>query len=118
MRGKQQSQPYKQHHHKSHGRNKGNVMPSQEAILREQYTALLSSFTEAFPYIQPPEPKWWVGWMNRHSCAAIHTAIQTLSDHHLKERFTTDSTGRAISALLREAAMQRVVNSVRGGSRE
>jgi hypothetical protein len=86
-------------------------MASQESIIREQCASLLSDFTTAFPDIQPPDYTWWLDWMKRYDCGSIHEAIITLSQHHLKAQFTTASTGRAISALLREIAMRRAIVS-------
>ena len=95
--------------HTKYSKEREIFMPSQESILREQYASLLSEFTAAFPQIQPPEHTWWLDWMKRYDCGSIHEAIITLSNHHLKDKFTTASTGRAISALLREIAMRRAI---------
>jgi hypothetical protein len=84
-------------------------MKSQEEILRQQYSSLLTEFSAAFADIEPPASNWWGMWLQRYDISAIREAIQILSRHHLKPRFTTDSTGRAISALLRESALRRAM---------
>ena len=95
-------------------------MPSEESILREQYTTLLSDFVGAFPRIKPPDPTWWFDWMKRYDCGSIHEAIETLGQHPAKLRFSTESTCRAISALLRQIAMRRALSLpvAPGGSHE
>jgi hypothetical protein len=84
-------------------------MPSQEQKLREQYLNLITVFEAAFPGIQPPAPTWFGLWLSKYNPEDISNAIQVLEKHPLKARFTTDSTGRALSALLREAALRRAI---------
>jgi hypothetical protein len=86
-------------------------MPSQESILREQYTALLAEFSASFPDLSPPDASFWFEWMKKYDSADIHSAIQTLSVHPLKHKFSSASCGRAISAMLRESALRRVLAS-------
>jgi hypothetical protein len=84
---------------------------TQAEYLRQHYTALLSEFQIAFPHVQPPAPSWWGLWLQKYDPSAIHDAIQTLQNHRpeVKARFTQDSTGKAISALLREDALRRAI---------
>ena len=77
--------------------------------VRQQYSSLLAEFSAAFPDINPPESRWWQLWLSRYPFTDIRTAIQTLSQHSMKAKFTQDSTGRAITALLRDSAIQRAV---------
>lgn len=86
-------------------------MPSQEHQLREQYAALLATFTEAFPHITPPDPNWWIDWMQRYDCGAIHEAIITLARHPLRAKFTSESCGKAITSSLRQIALRRAITS-------
>lgn len=84
-------------------------MARHQETLREQYTTLIAAFVAAFPSVQPPEPSWWMLWIDKYNFVDISAAIQRLSQHPLKSRFTQESTGRALSALLREAALRRAV---------
>jgi hypothetical protein len=77
--------------------------------IKQNYLSLLVDFTAAFPGIDPPANHWWLLWLQRYPFADIRGAIQTLSRHHLKPRFTTESTGKALSALLRESAVRRAM---------
>jgi len=80
-----------------------------EDEIRQNFLSLLAEFTAAFPGINPPENHWWTLWMQRYSFVDIRAAIEVLSHHHLKPQFTTVSTGKAITALLRDAAMRRAM---------
>jgi hypothetical protein len=86
-------------------------MQTQEEVLKKQYAELLASFAEAFPQIAAPAGEWWGLWLRKYSVRDIQHAIATLQKHPLRGRFTTESTGKAITALLRENALRRVVNS-------
>jgi hypothetical protein len=86
-------------------------MARHEDTLRDQYSTLISAFNAAFTGIQPPEPSWWMLWLDKYDFADIRAAIQRLSAHPLKARFTQESTGKAISALLREIALRKAVTS-------
>jgi len=77
--------------------------------IRQNYLLLLADFASAFPSVNPPDIHWWLLWLQRYPFADIRDAIQTLSRHHLKDRFTTESTGRALSALLRDSAVKRAM---------
>jgi hypothetical protein len=79
----------------------------QAQKFRQQYLDVLAAFQAAFPGVQPPESHWFQLWMTKYGAAAIEDAIQTLSEHPLKSKFTQESTGRALSALLREATLKR-----------
>ena len=85
--------------------------------IRRQYLSLLADFSAAFPGITPPEQHWWLLWLQRYPFSDIRDSIQTLSKHHLKDRFTTEFTGKAITALLRDSAVRRAMMppSVTGG---
>jgi hypothetical protein len=78
-----------------------------EFKFKQDYTDLLAEFQAAFPGINPPDASWFALWLGKHNFREISDAIQTLQSHPLKSRFTTESTGRAISALLRESAVRR-----------
>jgi hypothetical protein len=82
-----------------------------ELKLKQDYTALVVEFQTAFPGIKPPAPEWFALWLGKHSFREISDAIHTLQAHPLKSRFTTESTGRAMSALLRESAVRRAFSS-------
>lgn len=99
--------------------DEGNIMVSQEQKFKQQYSDLIAAFKTAFPNITPPEPRWFFLWIAKYPLWSIKDAIQTLSQHSLKARFTTESTGRAISALLRAEALRRAVagSAVAGESR-
>lgn len=86
-------------------------MPSQEQSLRQQYATILAAFEAAFPSVTPPEPHWFRLWMSKYDCLDILHAIATLAQHPLKSRFSQESTGRAISSLLRNEALRRAVPS-------
>jgi hypothetical protein len=84
-------------------------MPSQEHILREQYTTLTAAFTKAFPHVTPPDADWWIDWMQRYDSGAIHEAIITLARHPLRAQFTQSSCGKALTSLLRQQALKRAI---------
>jgi hypothetical protein len=105
------------HHYSWTTASQDGTMKTQEDILRQQYLSLLAYFSAAFPDIEPPASNWWGLWLQRYDLLDIRAAIQTLSNHHLKPRFTTESTGKAISAMLRQSALSRAMKppSVTGG---
>lgn len=84
-------------------------MPSQEFILREKYNAHLTEFVNNFPNLNPPAASFWFEWMTKYDDIDIQTAIRTLSVHPLKAKFTSESCSRAISSLLRQEALRRVL---------
>ena len=87
-------------------------MQSQEETLRQQYATLWAAFQTAFPTINPPDSSWWSLWLRKYEFCDIRDAIQQLSKHPLKSKFTTISTGKALSALLRESALRRAIADV------
>ena len=95
-------------------------MPSQEFQFKQDYSTLIAAFNAAFPNITPPEAQWFFHWLAKYPTWAIKDAIQTLAQHPMRARFTTESTGRALSALLRQSALQRAIASAQptpGGAR-
>jgi hypothetical protein len=86
-------------------------MLSQEFQFKQDYSALIAAFNAAFPDITPPEAAWFFHWLAKYPAWAIKDAIQVLEQHPMKGRFTTASTGKAISALLRTDALKRAITS-------
>ncbi len=78
-----------------------------ENKIKLRFDELIAEFSKAFPNIEPPALEWWRLWMEKHPLFAISESIQTLAQHPLKSQFTTESCGRAISAMLRERALNR-----------
>jgi hypothetical protein len=87
-------------------------MLSQEHRLRKQYTDIITTLGLAFPGVQPPEHQWVLLWLQKYKFTDIMAAINTLAAHPLKANFTQNSIGKAMSALLRETVMRRLVSSV------
>lgn len=85
-------------------------MTPREAQFQQQYSTLIRGFEISFPGIKPPDPSWFNIWLRDYNFQAVCDAMQTLAEHPLKARFTTESTGKAISALLREAALRRAIS--------
>ena len=83
---------------------------SQEQRFKNQFSDVIIALTAAFPNIAPPEPRWIALWLSKYPGWAIEDAIRKLSAHPLKDRFTTASTGKAISALLRAEALLRAIS--------
>jgi hypothetical protein len=77
--------------------------------IRQQYLSHWAEFTASFPGVTPPDNHWWTLWMQRYSFTDIRDAIQILSRHRLKPQFSTESTGKAITALLRDSAVRRAM---------
>jgi hypothetical protein len=88
-------------------------MTPQEAKFRQFHIDIVAAFVSAFPGIAPPATSWIQLWLTRYNFLGILAAIQTLQNHppQLKVRFTQESTGRAISALLRAEALKRAITS-------
>jgi hypothetical protein len=91
-------------------------MPSQEFQFKQDYSALVTAFNAAFPDITPPDAQWFFHWLAKYPAWSIRDAIQTLAKHPLKGRFDTESCGRAMSALLRQSALQRAIASTQPNS--
>ena len=87
-------------------------MLTHTELMKQQYLELRAEFTAIFPNIPPPEARWWVVWLSRNNTTDIHLAIKKLGEHPLKAKFTTVSTGKAISAILRETAVARALDEV------
>ena len=85
-------------------------MVLQEQKFKNQFSDIIAAFEVAFPGITPPEPRWFTLWISKYPIWAIKDAIRQLSKHPLKDRFTTESTGKAISALLRAEALIRATS--------
>ena len=86
-------------------------MPNHEDTLQDQFANLLAIFKTNFSHIDPPAPTWWLLWMEKYDFADIPTAIEQLGRHSLKARFTTESTGKALSVLLRDKALRHALTS-------
>ena len=84
-------------------------MISQEQQFKNQFDDLIAVFHAAFPSIPPPDTQWFYLWRAKYPIWAIEKAIQTLAAHPLKAQFTTESTGKAISSLLRAEALKRAI---------
>jgi hypothetical protein len=84
------------------------MMPQAELFARA-YVKVLAEFAEAFPNVQPSEIFWFEGWVRKYGFRNLSNVIKHLAVHPLKAQFTTESTGKAISALLRENAMKQAI---------
>jgi hypothetical protein len=84
-------------------------MESQEQTFQQKYANLLAKYQLAFPSIEPPAPHWWSHWLGKYSFRDIADVIESLSHRNLKSQITTESTGRAISSLLRDRALRRAI---------
>jgi hypothetical protein len=82
-------------------------MASQEQTFQSKYTNLLSKYQLAFPGVEPIAPEWWQLWLSKYSFHDIFEAIETLSHRSLNAQVTAQSTGKALSSLLRERALRR-----------
>jgi hypothetical protein len=86
-------------------------MTPQEMKFRQHYINLIAAFRAAFPTLEPPPPARITDWLQRYNDAAILVALQSLQRHpaHIKLRFTQESVGKAISAMLRADAIAKAV---------
>lgn len=84
-------------------------MLTHEEVLRRQFADLTALFKQSFRHVQPPETHWWSIWLQKYRATDIADAITELSTHPLKARFTQESCGRAISALLKQKSVSRVI---------
>lgn len=88
-------------------------MATAEQHLRRLLAAVIHELKTAFPTLQAPDPSWIMIWVQKYPLIDIQAAIQTLSQHppQVQARYTTESVGRAITALLRERTIRRVIES-------
>jgi|ERR1035437_3704010 hypothetical protein len=82
-------------------------MLSREFQIKKDYAVIVTAYQETFPGVPLPGVSWVLLWMDRYSVGSILTVIKNLGRHPLKNRFTTASTGKAISTLLRQDALLR-----------
>ena len=82
-------------------------MLSREIQFKKDYSDIVAAFQATFSTIAPPDASWIFLWLGRHEIASILSAIRTLGQHPLKVQFSTASTGKAISSLLRQDALKR-----------
>ena len=93
-------------------------MQPLESVFRQQYSDLIKQFTDYFPGVKPPDSSWFANWLGRYGFRAISDAMGVLASHSLKAQFTTQSTGKAISALLRDDALRRATIAPAAGERQ
>lgn len=86
-------------------------MITLEQRLRQQYDTLVAEFTLEFPNVTPPEPQWFQLWLSKYLYHDISTAIRKLGQHPLKASFTQQSTGKALSVMLKQEATRRAFPS-------
>jgi hypothetical protein len=86
-------------------------MITLEQQLRQQYVAILAEFTTEFPDVTPPEPAWFQLWLGKYLYSDISAAIRKLGQHPLKASFTQQSTGKALSVMLKQDATRRAFSS-------
>ncbi len=82
-----------------------------EHQLRTHYVTNLAIFKEEFPDIPPPEAAWFQLWLSKYLPSDVSAAIRKLGQHPLKSSFTTTSTGKAISVILKTEAQRRAFSS-------
>lgn len=90
-------------------------MKNHEAQLRSQFMQLRQAFDSTFPGLRPPELVHWRTWITEYDIPDIMEAIQQLGSHPLKNRFTPESCGKAISAILREKVRARALRVLTDG---
>ncbi len=73
----------------------------------------ISEFQTAFPTLRVPDSTWLAKWLSQYGSQALSDAIQKLKRNPRKDIFTTESVGRAISALLRDGAIQAAAQKLR-----
>lgn len=86
-------------------------MITLEQQLRQQYVAILAEFTTEFPDVTPPEAAWFQLWLGKYLYSDISAAIRKLGQHPLKSSFTQQSTGKALSVMLKTDATRRAFSS-------
>lgn len=82
-------------------------MLSQEFQFKRDYAAFIAAFSAAFPTVPSPAHDWVFHWLAKYSIQNIEDAIRILAAHPLKSHFTTTSTGKALSSILRTEALNR-----------
>ena len=88
-------------------------MTPQELKFRQHHTDIIAAFKAAFPGVNPPDASWVQIWLTRYSFIGVLAAIQTLQNYppHVRNRYSQESVGRAISSILRNAAINRAIAS-------
>jgi len=88
-------------------------MTAQETEFQDQCLSIIAACKNEFPSLEPPPPVWLHQWLSRNSCQAILDAVRTLASHpaHVRARYSEESVGRAISALLRDRALRRAITN-------
>jgi hypothetical protein len=82
---------------------------AQEQQFKDQFANLIAVFQTAFSNIPPPDTQWFYLWRSKYPVWAIEEAIHTLAAHPKKDRFTTESVGKAISTRLRTETLKRAI---------
>ena len=80
-----------------------------EDVQRHNMRILLQTWKESFPNFQPPAANWWALWMRKYDARAIDDTITQIAAQK-KPPTTTDAIGKAISAILRDGELMRVIN--------
>ena len=90
-------------------------MAQEQNRFQQQYADLLLEFAAEFPGIAPPDSSWFVTWLTRYTYGAIRDSIRSLGNNNpnIKSRFTTESCGKALSAMLRDQAIRNAVKAVK-----
>jgi len=87
------------------------MMLTLEQQLRQKYVAALAEFKSEFPDITPPDAQWFQMWLSKYPYSDVSAAIKKLGQHPLKSSFTQQSTGRAISVMLKAESTRRAFSS-------
>jgi hypothetical protein len=93
-------------------------MAQEQSRFKQQYADLLLEFVTVFPDIAPPDSSWFVSWLTKYTYGAIRDSIRSLGSNNpnIKNRFTTESCGRALSAMLRDQAIRDAVKAVKSST--
>src|ERR1700723_2413329 len=86
-------------------------MPLASSVIQKQYTIVLAAYVAAFPHLTPPDATWWRAWFRDHDYHDILEAIQKLQNYppQVQSRYTTISTGKAITSMLATIAIRRAI---------
>jgi hypothetical protein len=84
-----------------------------EDVHRQNMRILLQVWKESFPNLQPPAANWWALWTRKYHAEAIYDTVTEIAGQKRPPK-TTDDVGRAISALLRDGELMRVINEEMG----